>query len=188
LAALEKPEALALGPRLALVHALAGEPRPLALRWVHLPGAPALGISAGGFDAAVVLTGSLGAGSRALRVVGRLRAGLADPTILKEAHRARRREELVRALDIIDHDAGESPLTGEEVLAVLRCGPQGLGEDAAAERLAAMDPTCSNACAAGPSRSDWASSSSACSPRCSGWAAPWRSWSVFRSWAGRSSP
>ena len=139
-AAVEKPEVLALAPRLALVHALAGEPTPLALSWVHLPGAPGLGIASGGFDAAIVLTGSLGAGSRALRVAGRLRAGLTDPTILKEACRARRREELVRALDIIDRDAGESPLTGEEVLALLRGGPQGLGEDAAAERLATYGP------------------------------------------------
>ena len=133
----EPAHVLTLGPRLALVHALALEPAPLALRWVHLPDRPDLGVATEQFDAAVVLTGSLADAGRALRVVGRLRAGLADPGVLKEACAARRREELVRALAVVDRDGGESALATGEVLALLGAAPQGLGAEAAARRLAA---------------------------------------------------
>ncbi len=131
---------LPLAPRVALVHALATEPTPLALYWVHPRAAPALGVGGEAFEAAVVLIGSLADAGRVLRLVGRLRAGLADPAIRERAGSARRREELVRALGPIDHDAGESPLAGEEVLALLRSRPQGLDEDAAARRLALCGP------------------------------------------------
>jgi calcium-translocating P-type ATPase len=139
-ASAERPEVLVLAPRVALIHALATEPAPLALRWVHLPRAPALGSEAGPFDAGIVLTGSLGAGGRAIRVIGRLRATLADPAVCRQARGARRREELVRALDVADRDVGEAPLAGEEVLALLRSGPRGLLGEVAARRLAVCGP------------------------------------------------
>jgi hypothetical protein len=97
-------------------------------------------LGAGPFDAAIVLTGSLAEGGRALRIVGRLRASLADPGILKLACGARLREELVQALEVIDRDGGESPLAIGEVLALLRATPQGLAADDATRRLAACGP------------------------------------------------
>ena len=136
----EPARVLLLAPGVALVHALALEPAPLALRWVHLPDGPDLEVSTERFNAAIVLTGSLADAARALRVVGRLRAGLADPGLLKEACAARRREELVRALAVLDRDAGESALATGEVLALLRAAPEGLGGKAAARRLTACGP------------------------------------------------
>jgi calcium-translocating P-type ATPase len=60
--------------------------------------------------------------------------------MLKAARETQRREELVRALDSLDRDAGESPLAGDEVLALLRGGLPGLGEGVAARRLEACGP------------------------------------------------
>jgi calcium-translocating P-type ATPase len=130
--------ALPLGPRIALVHALDRGGGPLALRWVSLRRAPAL--VPGGADAAVVLTGSLRDAGLALRVAGRLRAGLADPGVRRRAMAAASREELVRALAPLDQSPDESPLPADDVLALLGTRAGGLGAGEAQRRLAACGP------------------------------------------------
>lgn len=87
--------ALALAPRVTLVHALAPDAGSLAVRWVRL--VPPADLGAGVADCAVALTGPLREAGRALRLAGRLRAVLADPRMVEAAAGARRSEGLVRA-------------------------------------------------------------------------------------------
>jgi Ca2+-transporting ATPase len=131
---------LPLAPGVVLVHGLAYEKAaPLTLRWVRLLHATGVGTGAAPAEIRVVLTGSFADAGRALRVVGRLRAGLADPGLVKEAAETRRRDELVRALRALDLD-GESPLTADEIVAVLATTASGLAAVDAARRRAVCGP------------------------------------------------
>jgi calcium-translocating P-type ATPase len=130
--------ALALAPRVTLVHALAPDAGSLALRWVLL--VPPADLGAGVADCAVVLTGPLREAGRALRLAGRLRAVLGDPRMVEAAAGARHREELVRAFRAVDHGTEESPLPAGDVLALLGTGAAGLDGTEAERRLAACGP------------------------------------------------
>ena len=133
------PAAWALAPGLALVVALGAAGAP-ALRWARLGRATALVPGAGPVDAVVVLTAPLAQSGRALRLVARLRAGLADPAHLDRARSATSREELVRALAPLDDDAGESPLAADDLFALLGSGPAGLARAAALRRHGLAGP------------------------------------------------
>ncbi|MBI4391993.1 MAG: cation-transporting P-type ATPase, partial [candidate division NC10 bacterium] len=136
LESLEGPGVLALGPRVALVHALTGPAGRLALRWAHLPHAPALVPGGPPVEVAVVLTASIRESGLALRLVSRLRAFFHDPALLTRARSATTREGLVRLLASAEEGPGESPLPGSDVLALLGSAPAGLSAGEAERRRA----------------------------------------------------
>lgn len=136
LESLEGPGVLPLGPRAALVHAVIGPLGRLALRWVHLPHAPALVPGGPPVEVAVVLTASLRESGLALRIVSRLRACFHDPGLLTRARSSTTREGLVRAFASAEEGPGESPLPGSDVLALLGSAPAGLSAGEAERRRA----------------------------------------------------
>ncbi len=140
LPALGTPGVLPLAPRVVLIHDLTGAPGAPALRVVPLAHAPRLADVGGPIDLALVLTSGLAASAAALRLVARLKAGLADPTRVERAAAAATREDLVRALAPLDADGGEAPLAADELFALLASGPEGLAEAEAARRLDLCGP------------------------------------------------
>ena len=113
---------------------------PLALRWARLARPSRLGADGDGVDVVIVLTSTLGESARALWLVSRLKAGLRDPALVERAAGARTREELVRALAVLDDGEGETPLVEGELYALLGTGPAGLERLEAARRLARCGP------------------------------------------------
>lgn len=130
---------LPLGPGVALLHGLGGEPRAPALRWVHLAAPLALAPGGEPTDLVVVLAIPVAAAGQALRLVGLLRATLARPGLLDDLRQAATREDLVRALAGVDVDA-EAPLPGADVLALLGSSPAGLAAAEAARRERLVGP------------------------------------------------
>jgi Ca2+-transporting ATPase len=137
-----RPEAglLPLAPEVAVLHRLAPDEPGVALRWVQLPHAPRLLPGGEGVRAVVVLTAPFDQSASALRLVSRLRACLSDATVLEQMSAATTREALVGALARVEQAAGEAPLPGPEVLALLGSGPAGLPAAEARRRLAAVGP------------------------------------------------
>ncbi len=134
------PGVLPLAPRAALVHAMAEEGGRIAIRAAGLdppvslaPGLPAAAL-------AIVVTAPLRESGRALRLVSLLRACLSDRACLDAALSARTREDLAIHLLEAERGAGESPLSGEEVIALLGGNANGLGAEEAARRLRACGP------------------------------------------------
>jgi P-type Ca2+ transporter type 2C len=137
---LVEPRMLPLCPRVLLVYSLDGAAERITARWVHLPHEPALDPSPEPVAIAIAVATSLADCGRALRLAGRLRAGLADSALLERALHAATREELVTALHAVDASHDEIPLSADEVLALLGSGRQGLPAGEAARRLAAAGP------------------------------------------------
>ncbi|MBI2370803.1 MAG: HAD-IC family P-type ATPase, partial [Deltaproteobacteria bacterium] len=137
---LERPGLLPLAPRVALVHSLTGTTESVALRWVHLPHVPALVPGADPVEVAVVLTASISESGRALRLVSRLMACLGDPALVGRARSATTREGLVRILAATESGAGETPLSGPDLLALLGSSAEGLTGAEAARRHQVCGP------------------------------------------------
>jgi calcium-translocating P-type ATPase len=131
---------LAAGDGAVLVHALAAPAIRPALHWTWLD--PPLPIGAGGASAslALVLATSLEDLATALRMAARIRATFAVPGALADARSCTTRAALLRALAPIEERAGESSLTGDEVLAILRTRETGLTPAEAAVRLDNLGP------------------------------------------------
>jgi calcium-translocating P-type ATPase len=125
--------ALVLGAGALAVHSLAADDSVPILNVLVQP-------SAGGEAATVVFvfTGPLRAGVRAVRLMGRLRAGCADPELVANVAAARTRDDLVRALSRLDTADEESPLAVREMLALLGTSASGLGPAEAERRRAAV--------------------------------------------------
>ncbi len=123
---LEAPGVLPLAPGVALVHSLTGATGKLTLRWAHLPHAPEFLSGVGPVEAAVVLSGRVRESGHALRLLSRLQACLADPTVCERARAATTREALVKVLAAAEATAGDSALAGSDLLALLGSGPAGL--------------------------------------------------------------
>jgi len=136
---LEAPGVLAVTSRVALIHSLTGAAEGLAIRVVRLPHAPRLD-DAGPVDAAIVLTASFRESGVALRLVARLKAGLRDPALSARLVATTTREEAVRVLVPLDEDAGEMPLSGDELFALLASSRSGLSVAEAARRLELCGP------------------------------------------------
>jgi calcium-translocating P-type ATPase len=137
---LERPGVLPLAPRVALIHSLAGAAGRTTLHWVQLPHAPALAPGGGPVDVAVVLIASIGESGRALRLVSRLLACLHDSSLVERARSISTREGLVKVLASAEEGAGESPLLGPDLLALLGSAPAGLTPAEAARRHQACGP------------------------------------------------
>ena len=132
---IEKAGLLPLAPRVALLHCLTGATGSVTLRWVHLTHAPILIDGAGPVETVVVLTAPMRQSGSALRLVSRLRACLRDPAVVAGARSATSRERLVKILAAAEETAGESPLSGDEVLSLLGSGAAGLTAAEAERRL-----------------------------------------------------
>jgi hypothetical protein len=135
LASLESPRYLPLRPRIGLIHSFSAV-GPLALRWIRLARASQLSADTDAVDIAAVLTSTLGESGRALRLVSRLKAGLRDAALVEHAVGATTREELVRVLAVLDDGDGETPLTADELFALLGSSHAGIHRAEAARRLA----------------------------------------------------
>ena len=85
-----------------------------------------------------VLTGPLRDAGRAIRLIGRLRAGCADAAVVAKTTVATTREDLVGALSPLDAADEESPLATAEVLALLGASPDGLAVAEVERRRAAV--------------------------------------------------
>jgi P-type Ca2+ transporter type 2C len=136
---LEAPGVLAVTSRVALIHSLTGRAEALAIRVVRLPHAPVFD-DVGPVDAAIVLTASFRESGVALRLVSRLKAGLRDPGLSARLVATTTREEAVRVLAPLDDDAGEMPLSGDELFALLASSRSGLSGAEAARRLELCGP------------------------------------------------
>jgi calcium-translocating P-type ATPase len=131
---------LRLAPGLALIPSLTGSGGGIAARWIHLPHAPPLAGDGRPVEVLVVLTAPVRESGRALRLVSRLAACARSPLLLERARGATTREALVIALATAEETAGESPLSGDDVLALLASARAGLGGAEAARRLALCGP------------------------------------------------
>jgi calcium-translocating P-type ATPase len=131
---------LPLAAGVVLVHGLTEDAGSLAIRWIHLPHAPVLVEGLAPAAVAIVATAPIREGGRALRLVSRLRACLRHPALVARASAATTREALVAAIAAVEADAGESPLTGPEVLALLDATARGLTAAEAGRRLASAGP------------------------------------------------
>ncbi len=140
LSAAERPGLLPLAPGVVLIHSLALPAGRLTLRWVQLPHAPALAPGGEPVAIAVVLTAPVAESGRALRLVSRLRAALRDPARVEAARSASSREELARLLAEAEEAAGEGPLPGQDLLALLRSTPTAMSAAEAARRRQACGP------------------------------------------------
>ena len=140
LSGLERPGVLAIGPRVALVHALTAAHGRVALRWVNLPHAPTLGPDGGPSDIAIVLSAPLAESGLALHLVARLTSCFADPQLVARARLATTRGELVELLGPAEQVAGECPLADTDVLALLGSTPAGLAVAEAARRRELCGP------------------------------------------------
>jgi calcium-translocating P-type ATPase len=131
---------LRLAPGVALIAALTAAAESITLRWIQLPHAPMLAPGVGRIEVLVVLTAPVGESGRAIRLVSRLTACVRQPGLLERARWATTREALVAALAAVEETAGESPLSGEDLLVLLGSAPAGLPEGEAARRLALCGP------------------------------------------------
>jgi calcium-translocating P-type ATPase len=136
LEALEKPGVLPLAPRVALLHSLTGGTGSMTLRWVHFSRTATLVEGAGPVETVVVLTAPTRQSGSALRLVSLLRSCLRDPAVVEGARSVTTREGLVKILAAAEETAGESPLSGDEVLSLLGSGTAGLTPAEAERRLA----------------------------------------------------
>jgi Ca2+-transporting ATPase len=123
-----------LGGPAVLVYSLGADRAPFALHVLTLPAATQA------VDLLLVLTATLRDAGRAIRVIGRLRAGFADPSLGAAAAAAATREQLVRALRPLDTMADESPLSVDEVLALLGTARVGLSTTETERRRAVAGP------------------------------------------------
>ncbi|MBI4587827.1 MAG: cation-transporting P-type ATPase [Candidatus Rokubacteria bacterium] len=137
---LERAGLLPLAPRVALLHSLPGGIGGVTLRWVQLPQAATLAEGAEPVEVVVVLVAPIREGARALCLVSRLRACLRDPAVVDRARSATTREGLVKILAAAEATAGESPLSGDEVLSLLGSGTTGLTAAEALRRLEQCGP------------------------------------------------
>jgi calcium-translocating P-type ATPase len=140
LPAVPPPGVLPLAPGVVLVHSLLETRGQLAVRWVSLAHGPVLAAGTPPVEIAVILTASVGETGTALRLIGRLRACLADPGIVARARAVDTREALVAILAAAEERVGESPLAADEVLALLESGQTGLTAADAARRREASGP------------------------------------------------
>jgi calcium-translocating P-type ATPase len=130
----ERLGCLLMAPGVALIHSLTGDAGSVTLRWVNLRHRPRLGAGLPPVEAAVVLIGPIGNAARALHLVGRLMACLAEPGIAERARAATTREALVEALAPAERSAGELSLGTPELLSLLGSSPTGLSAAEAARR------------------------------------------------------
>jgi calcium-translocating P-type ATPase len=131
------PAVLPIAPGVVLAHILTRPSGATVLRWVRLPHGPRLAAGLPPAEIAVVLTAPVSESGRALRLVSRLSACLAEATVREAAVGATSRESLVRVLAEAEEAAGEAALVPADVLALLGSGPDGLTADEAARRLQA---------------------------------------------------
>ncbi len=117
---------LPLGARAGLVHALGAPHTSLALHVLVRPPEAGRDDAATSPELVFVLTGPLRGAARAIRLIGRLRAGCADVALVTKAAAATTREDLVRVLSPLDTTDQETPLSAGEVLALLGASPAGL--------------------------------------------------------------
>jgi calcium-translocating P-type ATPase len=136
----EGPGCLLIAPDVALIHSLTGDAGSVTLRWVNLAHRPRLMAGLPPVEAAVVLIAPVADSARALRLVGRLMACLAEPAILDRARAATTREALVEALAPAERSAGEVSLGAPELLSLLGSSPTGLSAAEAARRHPACGP------------------------------------------------
>ena len=131
---------LPIVPGVALIHSLTGHAVGMTLRWVNLAHRPRLMADLLPVESALVLIAPVGDSARALRLVGRLMACLAEPGIADRARAATTREALVEALAPAERSAGEVSLGTPELLSLLGSSPAGLGAAEAARRRLACGP------------------------------------------------
>jgi calcium-translocating P-type ATPase len=112
----------------------------IALRWVRLSNPSTLGAGPSAFDVVLVLVVPLAETGRAVRLLGRLKAGLGDEAVLDRTLAATSREDLVSALHAVDLSGDESPLATGDVFRVLGSGPGGLVASDAEHRLGVCGP------------------------------------------------
>jgi Cation transporter/ATPase, N-terminus/Cation transporting ATPase, C-terminus len=137
--ALHEPGMLAIAPRVALVHSLAGSTGHLTLRWLQLATGSAL-LGERSTELAIVLTAPLGESGVAIRLVASLKACFRDATLVDRARDARTREDLVRILAPIEEAVGSSTLSADDVLALLGSTPSGLSDAEAVRRCRLAGP------------------------------------------------
>jgi len=131
---------LLIAPGVALIHSLTGDAVSMTLRWVNLPHRPRLTADLPPVEAVVVFIAPIADSARALRLVGRLMACLAEPGIADRARAATTREALVEALAPAERSAGEVSLGAPELLSLLGSIPTGLSVAEAARRRLACGP------------------------------------------------
>jgi calcium-translocating P-type ATPase len=131
---------LLVGPGVALIHSLTRDAGSVTLRWVNLPHRPRLTVGLPPVEAAVVLIAPIGDSARALRLVGRLMACLAEPGIADRMRAAPTREALVEALAPAERSAGEVSLGTPDLLGLLGSSPTGLSAAEATRRRLACGP------------------------------------------------
>ena len=130
----ERPGCLLIASAVAMIHSLTGEAESITLRWVNLPHRPRLAAGLPPVEAAVVLIAPIGDSARALRLIARLMACLAEPGIVARAGAAATREALVEALAPAERVAGEVSLGTPDLLGLLGSSPTGLSDAEAARR------------------------------------------------------
>ena len=136
----EGPGCLLIAPGVALIHSLTRDAGNVTLRWVNLPHRPRFRADLPPVETAVVLIAPLGDSARALRLVGRLMACLAEPGIADRARAATTREALVEALAPAERSAGEVSLGAPELLSLLGSSPAGLSAAEGTRRRLACGP------------------------------------------------
>jgi Ca2+-transporting ATPase len=136
----EGPGCLLIAPGVALIHSLTRDAGSVTLRWVNLPHRPRLTAGLPPVETAVALIAPIADSARALRLVGRLMACLAEPGIADRAREATTREALVEALAPAERSAGEVSPGSPELLSLLGSSPTGLSAAEAARRRLACGP------------------------------------------------
>ncbi len=131
---------LTIAPGVVLAHALTRPSGSMGLRWVRLPHTPRLAANLPAAEITLVLTSPVAESGRALRLVSRLCACLAEPAVREAAVSATTRESLVQVLALAEEHAGEAALAPADVLALLGSGPDGLAADEAELRRHACGP------------------------------------------------
>jgi Ca2+-transporting ATPase len=129
-----------LAPRVGLIHVLDPAATSVTLRWARVMHASALDKAHEPVEIVLVVSASIDASSRVLRLVARLKACVRDAAIITRTLSATTREELVRILAAADEGAGESVLGTEELLALLHSSPAGLTTTEARDRLRRCGP------------------------------------------------
>jgi calcium-translocating P-type ATPase len=125
--------ALLVAPDVGLVQVL-GAGREVTLRWVHLARARPLVPQGTPVDLVAVMAVPMRDCGCAARLVARLRAHLRDAGLVARLRAATTRAELVEVVAPVEHYAGESPLTSEDLLRLLGSSPQGLTPSEAGRR------------------------------------------------------
>jgi calcium-translocating P-type ATPase len=131
---------LVIASGVALIHSLTSDAGGVLLRWVNCPHRPQLAAGLPPVDAAAVLIAPIGDSARALRLVGRLMACLAEPGTADRMRAATTREALVEALAPAERSAGEVSPGTPELLGLLGSSPTGLSDAEAARRRLACGP------------------------------------------------